>query len=131
MLKPNTPDFIVMTGDTVYYDGYRPVIGENYVSFLKRWLYWYAYYQFDNLRHFFQKVPGYWMVDDHDYWENNTSDIHPDGWQIFRNVNPTPGLYGTDGEDTETYYETNPYGTSQGDGTEFWRTIRWGKHLER
>ncbi|MFC1922350.1 alkaline phosphatase D family protein [Chloroflexota bacterium] len=129
MLKPRTLDFIVMTGDTVYYDGYRPDIGD-YSGFIKRWLYWYAYYQFDNLRNFFQNVPGYWMVDDHDYWENNTSDIHPDGWHIFRNVNPTPGLYGTVGEDAETYYEPNPYGTSQGDGTEFWRTIRWGKHLE-
>jgi phosphodiesterase/alkaline phosphatase D-like protein len=129
MLSPQVPDFIVMTGDTVYYDGYPPDIGDA-SGFLKRWLFWYAYYQFDNFRNFFQVVPGYWMVDDHDYWENNTSEIHPDGWHIFRNVNPTPGLYGTVGENASGYYETNPYGTSQGDGTEFWRAIRWGKHLE-
>jgi len=123
------PDFILMTGDTVYYDGYSPDIGE-VSGFLKRWLYWYAYYQFDNLQTFFQEIPGFWMVDDHDYWENNTSDIHPDGWHMFRNVNPTPGLYGSVGEDTAAYYAANAYGTSQGDGTEFWRSIRWGKHLE-
>ena len=70
------------------------------------------------------------MVDDHDYWENNTSDIHPDGWHIFRNTNPTPGLYASVGEDAGAYYQDNPFGTSQGDGTKFWRTIRWGKHLE-
>ena len=79
---PRDPDFIVMTGDTVYYDGYGADIGD-YSGFIKRWLYWYAYYQFDNLQNFFQVIPGYWMVDDHDYWENNTSDIYPDGWQIF------------------------------------------------
>jgi phosphodiesterase/alkaline phosphatase D-like protein len=128
---PHEPDFIIMTGDTVYYDGYNPNVGNYSKSdFIKRWLYWYAYYQFDNLRAFFQKVPGFWMVDDHDYWENNTSDIHPDGWHIFRNTNPTPGLYASVGEDAGAYYQDNPFGTSQGDGTKFWRTIRWGKHLE-
>lgn len=126
---PQKPDFIVMTGDTVYYDGYPPDVG-SYTGFLKRWLTWYAYYQFDNLQNFFQEVPGYWMVDDHDYWENNTSDIYPDGWQIFRNVNPTPGLYAAVGADSANYYESNPFGTSQGDGTNFWRALRWGKHLE-
>jgi hypothetical protein len=58
------------------------------------------------------------MVNDHDSWENNTSNITPDGWHIFRNTNPTPGLYGSMGEDVAAYYEDNPFGTYQGNGTE-------------
>lgn len=128
------PEFIIMQGDTVYYDGgnlYAPDVGEYPNSeFIRRWLYWYAQYQFDNLMYFFQRVPGYWMVDDHDYWINNINEIKPDGWHIFRNVNPTPGEYGTIGETATDYYNNNPYNTSQGDGTKYWRSIKWGQHLE-
>jgi len=55
-------------------------------------------------------------------------DIQPDGWQTFWNTNPIPGLYGSVSENAHAYYEGNPFGTSQGDGSEFWRTSRWGKH---
>jgi hypothetical protein len=79
---------------------------------------------------FFQQVPGYWLVDDHDYWVNNINEERPDGWYIFRNVNPTPGGYGTTGEDDIDYYDSNPYLTSKGDGSNFWRAIRWGQLLE-
>jgi phosphodiesterase/alkaline phosphatase D-like protein len=129
------PDFIIMTGDTVYYDGggegYSPYVGYYpFSEFIRRWLYWYATYQFENLMYFFQQVPGYWMVDDHDYWQNNINETIPDGWYIFRNVNPTPGSYGTTGEEAASYYSNNPYGSSQGDGSKYWRAIRWGQHVE-
>jgi phosphodiesterase/alkaline phosphatase D-like protein len=130
----NPPDFIIMQGDTVYYDGgnlYAPDVGPYpSASFIRRWLYWYATYQFQNMMVFFQQVPGYWMVDDHDYWENNVNVRNPDGWYIFRNVNPTPGSYGTTGEDAVNYYDDNPYSTSRGNGEKYWRAVRWGQHLE-
>jgi phosphodiesterase/alkaline phosphatase D-like protein len=128
------PDFVIMEGDTVYYDGgqaYAPDIGEFLpAEFIRRWLYWDAQYQFENLMYFYQQVPGYWQVDDHDYWANNVNAVIPDGWYIFRNVNPTPGSYGTTGEDAVNYYNDNPYQTSKGDGAKYWRAIRWGQHLE-
>lgn len=131
------PRFVIMQGDTIYYDGgtssegYTPYVGDypNY-SYIKRWLIWYAQYQYENLMHFFQQIPGYWQVDDHDYWMNNINEYMPDGWLIFRNVNPTPGGYGTTGEDAVNYYADNPYFTSNGDGEKYWRSIRWGQHLE-
>jgi len=128
------PDFIIMQGDTVYYDGgsgYSPDVGAHTTASISwRWLYWYAQYQFTNLMQFFQQVPGYWSVDDHDYWINNINQPMPDGWLIFRNVNPTPGGYGTNGEDAVNYYTDNPYGTSAGNGEKYWRSVRWGQHLE-
>jgi len=128
------PDFVIMQGDTVYYDGgveYSPFIGAFPISeYLRRWNYWYATYQFSNLMYFFQQVPGYWMVDDHDYWTNNINRAVPDGWQIFRNVNPTPGEYGSIGENSADYYIDDVYGSSAGDGSKYWRSIRWGKYLE-
>lgn len=130
----NLPDFIIMEGDTVYYDGgagYSPDVGSySYASYTRRWLYWYAQYQFSNLMYFFQQIPGYWMVDDHDYWGNNINEYVPDGWYIFRNANPTPGDYGTTGENATGYYNDNPDGTSQGEGSKYWRAVRWGQHVE-
>jgi predicted transcriptional regulator YdeE len=83
------PDFIIMQGDTVYYDGgagYAPDVGSYLNSeFIRRWLYWCAQYQFENLMYFFQRIPGYWMVDDHDYWVNNINENKPDGWYIRYN----------------------------------------------
>lgn len=129
-----SPDFVIMQGDTVYYDGgagYAPEVGlYPYFEYIWRWLYWYSQYQFDNSMYFFQQVPGYWMVDDHDYWENNINEPIPDGWYIFRNVNPTPGEYGTAGESAIDYYNNNPYQTSQGNGSQYWRSVRWGRNLE-
>jgi phosphodiesterase/alkaline phosphatase D-like protein len=128
------PDFIIMQGDTVIYDGgngFAPYVGMDPNSeYTRRWLYWNATYQFDNFMNFYQQVPGYWMVDDHDYWVNNINETRPDGWYIFRNINPTPGSYGTTGEDGVDYYDSNPYLTSKGDGSNYWRAIRWGQLLE-
>jgi len=126
------PDFIILTGDTVYYDDNRftPDVGYPWRSYQHRWQVWPAQYRFENMLNFFSKVPGYWVVDDHDYWKNNYAEITEDGWYIFRNTNPTPGSYGTAGEDAEDYYEQNLHGTSKGSGGDFWRAIRWGKHLE-
>lgn len=134
MLSTPPPDFIILQGDTTYYDGgldYAPNLGTiNDNRYLPRWLYWPAQYQFVNLMTFFNQIPGYWQVDDHDYWSNNANAYNPDGWLIFRNVNPTPGDYSTVGENDADYYTSNPYLTSGGDGNEYWRSIRWGQHLE-
>ena len=125
-------DFLILTGDTVYYDFlcWMVPVGFKSTLFLKRWHSWYGMYHHENLRTFFQNVPGYWMVDDHDYWVNNACSRWPDGWHIFRNANPTPGSPGTTGEDCDSYYDDNPYGTSSGSGESFWRSVHWGRHLE-
>lgn len=134
MLSDPPPDFIIMQGDTVFYDGgtgYAPDVGTYaYDRYLWRWLFWPAQYQFTNFMNFFQQVPGYWQVDDHDYWANNVNAYNPEGWLIFRNASPTPGDYGSVGENAVEYYTSNPYLTSDGDGNQYWRSIRWGQHLE-
>ena len=137
------PNFNIFTGDTVYYDTKRfyphkpPNISEmgphgfdsGHVC-LKRWNIWPTYYSYTNMMNFFRKIPNYWQVDDHDYWVNNINRKVNDGWQIFRNAHPTPGTYGTTGEDDEDYYNSSSYPISTGSGSNFWRSIRWGKHLE-
>ena len=131
---PNAiPDFNIFTGDTVYYDTQRFYPGMAPQGFgsghkcLKRWNIWPVYYSYLNMMNFFKKIPNYWQVDDHDYWVNNINRRVNDGWQIFRNAHPTPGSYGTNGEDDEDYYNTS---ISSGSSSNFWRAIRWGKHLE-
>ncbi|MBN2289476.1 MAG: PhoD-like phosphatase N-terminal domain-containing protein, partial [Candidatus Glassbacteria bacterium] len=57
------PDFIILTGDNVYYDSDQPVA----VDLETCHLHWHRIYSLPRLVSFFGLVPGYWMKDDHDY----------------------------------------------------------------
>ena len=131
------PDFIVLTGDTVYYDS-----GD--MNGKSKWLNWAHTYKWGYQKAFFRKVPGYWQVDDHDYWRNNINKTQPKGWNVFRKSNPTPGgyLFPGDNIDNPEYdisdeaynksadYYKDDYGACDGDGTNYWRTFRYGRNLQ-
>ena len=117
-IVPCKPRFIVYTGDTVYYD-----TGDK----RSRWKQWYGLYKKEKSRDFMKEIPGYWQVDDHDYWVNNINKKHMTGWHIFKTVNPTPGTY--ENYDDPDYYN-DVYGVCDGNGAKYWRTIRYGKFLQ-
>ena len=57
------PDFMVLTGDDVYYDSDKPVA----VDLATCRLHWHRMYSLPRLVNFFGQVPAYWEKDDHDY----------------------------------------------------------------
>ncbi len=101
------PDFMVNTGDAVYYD-HGPVHAVNVD--LARY-HWARMYGFPTLRDFHRQVASFFMKDDHD---TLTNDSHPgdrsgdftfaEGLQVFRE---------------QTAPSEPPY-----------RTLRWGRHLQ-
>jgi len=101
------PDFMVNTGDAVYYD-HGPVHAIN-VDFAR--YHWARMYGFPTLRDFHRQVASFFMKDDHD---TLTNDSHPEdrsgdfsfaeGLQVFRE---------------QTAPSEPPY-----------RTLRWGRHLQ-
>lgn len=120
------PDFIALTGDTVYYDGPAGGVPRNVLppgvdtgkAFMQKlrqmtkeqavfWLrkHWHAMYALPIQREFFGKYTGYWQVDDHDYRSDDWSRGHYEpGSVVFREQNPVP---------QRTY-----------------RTIHWGRGLQ-
>jgi alkaline phosphatase D len=102
-----TPDFMVNTGDAVYYD-HGPVHAVNVD--LARY-HWARMYGFPTLRDFHRQVASFFMKDDHD---TLTNDSHPEdrsadltfseGLRVFRE---------------QTAPSEPPY-----------RTQRWGRHLQ-
>ncbi|MHC4407131.1 MAG: alkaline phosphatase D family protein [Planctomycetota bacterium] len=120
------PDFLALTGDTVYYDGpaggvpghvlppdadsvgqWKRQLAEMPTDETVFWLrkHWHAMYAFPIQREFFGQYPAYWEVDDHDYYKNDWSGGYWEpGSIVFREQNPVP---------KRTY-----------------RTVRWGKHLQ-
>ena len=101
------PDFMVNTGDAVYYD-HGPVHAINID--LARY-HWARMYGFPTLRDFHRQVASFFMKDDHD---TLTNDSHPEdrsgdftfteGLRVFRE---------------QTAPSEPPY-----------RTLRWGRHLQ-
>jgi len=57
------PDFVILTGDDVYYDSDKPVA----VDIRTCRLHWHRMYSLPRLVNFFGMVPSYWEKDDHDY----------------------------------------------------------------
>ncbi len=101
------PDFFIQTGDTLYYDRPDPFAKDIGTARYK----WNRLYALPFLRNFHQRIPSYWMHDDHDV-------LKDDCW---------PGLsYGdlTWAQGLKVWREQTP----QGD--EPFRTIRWGKNLQ-
>jgi alkaline phosphatase D len=86
------PDFIVPTGDNVYYD--RPVpLGEDLPTCR---FHWHRMYSLPRLVEFYSHVPGYWEKDDHDYRFDDADPhrqpergpSHEEGIRIFLEQHP-------------------------------------------
>ena len=69
-MKQVSPAFLVSTGDNVYYDIDLPMA----TSVELARYHWHRMYSQPLLTEFFKTVPGYWMKDDHDSFED-------DDWQ--------------------------------------------------
>jgi alkaline phosphatase D len=104
-----SPSFFVHTGDIVYYDHTHPYATHIDLARFR----WHRMYALPRIRDFHNRVPSYFMRDDHDTWQN---DCWPgqenrmgnftlaDGQAVFREQTPmSPKTY---------------------------RTVRWGKDLQ-
>jgi alkaline phosphatase D len=104
------PDFVVPTGDTVYYDRDNP---RGKTVPLAR-LHWQRMYSLPWLVEFHRNVPGYWEKDDHDTYFD-------DCWTTYDAPWIAPLTYD---EAVSVYREHVPIGDS------FYRTVRWGNGLQ-
>jgi alkaline phosphatase D len=103
------PQFLVPTGDTVYYDSEDPravTVG------LARY-HWHRMYSYPRHVAFHRSVPGYWEKDDHDVYAN-------DCWPSMK-PNMLPLTF-ADGQ--RIFREQVPMGEKT------YRTFRWGKDLQ-
>ena len=105
-----TPNFIVPTGDTIYYDSDAPLA----TSIDLARFHWHRMYSFPSLVKFHLSVPGYWEKDDHDSYHN-------DNWpgmsrEYMGTFNWEQGL--------QVYAEQAPMSELP------YRTFRWGKGLQ-
>ncbi len=104
------PDFIVRTGDSVYYDRDNP--RGSTVDLCR--LHWQRMFSLPLLRDFSRQVPSYWQKDDHDaYFDDCYPGLdapwikpltYEDGARVFREQTPV--------------------------GDSLFRTFRWGKGLQ-
>lgn len=101
------PDFLVQTGDNVYYDQQAKSVA------LARW-HWQRMYSFPTLKEFYSQVGSYFMKDDHDTWMN---DCYPTMKTRFMG-----GFTFQDGQ--QLFLDQVP----MGDKT--YRTYRWGRDLQ-
>ncbi|MBM3853298.1 MAG: hypothetical protein FJ399_09090, partial [Verrucomicrobia bacterium] len=104
------PDFIVRTGDNVYYDRDNP---RGNTPALCR-LHWQRMFSLPLLREFSRQVPGYWQKDDHDAYFD---DCHPGLEAPW--IQPL-----TYDEGARLFREQTPVGDS------LFRTFRWGRGLQ-
>jgi len=100
-------DFLVHTGDIIYYDKPKPYATSLAVARFK----WNRIFAMPFQRSFYNRTASYFMKDDHDTLKN-------DSWpgQRFRDLTWTQGL--------ELFREQVPMGEKT------YRTFRWGKHLQ-
>ncbi len=104
------PSFIVLTGDTVYYDSEKP---RARTVELARY-HWHRMYSLPRLVEFHRFVPGYWLKDDHDVLADDTWPGQDPEW-----MKPMTFEKGQ-----KIFREQVPVGDSP------YRTIRWGKDLQ-
>lgn len=106
LLKQDTPDFFVHTGDIVYYDRMAKTLD------LARW-HWHRTYSRPTNLDFHREVGSYFIKDDHDTWTN-------DSWPGQRS---NMGSFTWD-QGIATFKEQVPMGENT------WRTRRWGRDLQ-
>lgn len=104
-------DFLVPTGDTVYYDNDPPLA--NTVELMR--LHWQRMYSLPRHIEFHRAVPGYWEVDDHDSYVN-------DCWPGLRSRLMAPLTFE---EGYARFREQVPLADLPTH-----RTIRWGRGLQ-
>lgn len=103
------PDFIVPTGDNVYYDNDTPPKGVDEETCR---LHWHRMYSHERQVNFYGQVAGYWEKDDHDFrWDDSDPITKAD-------VAPTPEL------GIRIFLEQHPIEQPT------YRTFRWGKGLQ-
>lgn len=103
-------DFLVPTGDTVYYDSENPRARN--VAMAR--YHWHRVYSLPRLVAFHNKVPAYWEKDDHDTLSN-------DSWST---LNPAMMKPFTWEEGLAVFKEQVPMGEKT------YRTVRYGKGLQ-
>lgn len=104
-------DFLVPTGDTVYYDSEHPRAKS--VELARH--HWHRMYSLPRHIQFHRRVPGYWEVDDHDSWLN-------DGWPGSPSKLMDPLTFE---QGFGVFREQVPLGTHPTH-----RTICWGRGLQ-
>ncbi len=104
------PEFIVPTGDTVYYDSDEPLV----TSIELARYHWRRMYSYPLLKEFHRRVPGYWEKDDHDSYAN-------DNWPGL--VRDYMGTFSFE-QGLKVYAEQVPMSDKP------YRRFRWGKGLE-
>jgi alkaline phosphatase D len=104
------PQFIVPTGDTVYYDSDDPVV----TSIELARYHWHRIYGYPKLIRFHLQVPGYWEKDDHDSY-------HDDNWPGM--TRDYMGSFSFE-QGLQVYAEQAPMSELP------YRTFRWGKGLQ-
>jgi len=104
------PDFLVATGDTVYYDSEWPRVRS---VELARY-HWHRMYSLPRIVEFHRRVPGYWIKDDHDVYDN-------DCWPAKQSARAAPFTFA---QGQEIFREQVPMGERT------YRTVRWGQHLQ-
>ena len=103
-------NFLVPTGDTIYYDSDAP---RGRTIELARH-HWHRMYSLPRLVEFHRSVPGYWEKDDHDTLAND----------VWPTQNPRWMLPMTFEDGLRLFREQVPI------GDEVYRTIRWGRGLQ-
>ncbi|MFZ5833748.1 MAG: alkaline phosphatase D family protein [Planctomycetota bacterium] len=107
------PDFMVHTGDIVYYDfGSTPHDWARSIHLAR--YHWWRTYSLPGTVEFHRLVTSYFIKDDHDAWQN-------DCWPTMKNKNMGDFTFA---EGLEVFREQVPMGDST------YRTFRWGKDLQ-
>jgi alkaline phosphatase D len=103
-------DFLVPTGDTVYYDNELPRAR----SVAMARYHWHRMYSLPRLIEFHNRIPAYWEKDDHDT-------LSDDAWPT---LNPRMMLPLTWDDGLKLFREQVPMGERT------YRTVRWGEGLQ-
>ncbi len=103
-------DFLVPTGDTVYYDSEAP--RARTIELARH--HWHRMYSLPRLVEFHRFTPGYWEKDDHDCWCDDCWPTRNVGWM-------SPFTFA---EGQRVFREQVPMGQKT------YRTVRWGRGLQ-
>lgn len=90
-IRAQQPQFIVFTGDNVYYDSPAATRAKTLKAMRAKW---HCQFRTQRFAELFQAMPAYWQKDDHDYRFNDADPhiavepSHELGWAVFREQVP-------------------------------------------